>query len=208
MHVAAHSRRRKPHRIAAACGGILVSGILVAACGSGNNAPVQSTTTVTSTLTSAPTQSDTQSGTPSSGPSESATSEQYLQNLEPLSSSNGVSTGSAQVNGQSYARSVLLPIDKGSIPENDAEYNLGRHWRTLQAVIGLRDDSPTGCRATFEVFADGKSINSNTLGLGESRNLNLDVSNVLRIKIEVTYAAAADINSYCYAVWGDAHLNA
>ncbi|MEU4039063.1 NPCBM/NEW2 domain-containing protein [Streptomyces collinus] len=133
---------------------------------------------------------------------------QYLQDLEPLSSSNGVNTGSAQVNGKNYDRSIFLAIDKSSIPEDDAEYNLGRHWRTMQASIGLRDDSPTGSRASFEVFADGKSINKMTLGLGESKNLSLDITNVLRMKIEVTYSSTTDISSDCYAVWGDARLNA
>ncbi|MFE9727647.1 NPCBM/NEW2 domain-containing protein [Streptomyces sp. NPDC005794] len=209
--VTAHTRRQKHKRISAICAGVLTSALLAAACGSGNNAPAQSTSPVSSMGTLSPSLTPTQTETPSDASSnessESATSEQYLQDLEPLSSSNGVNAGSAQINGRNYARSVFLPIDKGSIPENDAEYNLGRHWRTLQSVIGLRDDAPTGCRVTFEVFADGKSINNTTLGLGESRNINLGVTNVLRIKIEVTYAATTDISAYCYAVWGDAHLN-
>lgn len=197
------TRRQEVRRTSIAFVGTLVIIGLATACSSGKKSPTQSTTTVTSTQT---VQSETPPGTGTGASSESAGSVQYLEDLEPLSSSNGVDTGSEEVSGQNYDRSVSLRIDKSSIPENDAEYNLGRHWRTMQVVIGLRDDSPTGCRAQFEVFADGKSINSTTLGLGRSQNLNFDVSNVLRLKIEVTYAAATDVSSYCYAVWGDAHM--
>ncbi|MFE9727655.1 NPCBM/NEW2 domain-containing protein [Streptomyces sp. NPDC005794] len=131
---------------------------------------------------------------------------QYLSELQPLSSSNGTETGSAEVNGHNYARSTSLRVDKGYIPENDAEYNLGRHWRTFKATIGLRDDAPTGCRLKFEAFADGKLVTNATVTLGEARDLKLEISQVLRLKIQVTYVSPTDISSYCYGVWGDAHL--
>ncbi|MFF0290353.1 NPCBM/NEW2 domain-containing protein [Streptomyces sp. NPDC005262] len=131
---------------------------------------------------------------------------QYLSDLQPLSSSSGTDTGSAEVNGRNYARSTSLRVDKSYIPENDAEYNLGRDWRTFKATIGLRDDAPTGCRLKFEAFADGKLINDATLPLGETRDLKLDISHVLRLKIQVTYVSSTDISNYCYGAWGDARL--
>jgi hypothetical protein len=97
-------------------------------------------------------------------------------------------------------------VDKGYIPENDAEYNLGRHWRTFKAAIGPRDDAPTGCQLKFEAFADGKQISDATVPLGEAQHLKLDISHVLRLKIQVTYVSPTDISSYCYGVWGDARL--
>ncbi|MEW2135559.1 NPCBM/NEW2 domain-containing protein [Streptomyces sp. NPDC005409] len=132
--------------------------------------------------------------------------EQYLGGLEPLTSPYGIETGSAEVNGHNYARSVSLRVDKSSIPENYAEYNLGRHWRTFEAAIGLQDDAPSGCQIEFEVFVDGKAINDTKLSLGEMRDLKLNISNALRLKIQATYASSTDISNYCYGVWGGARL--
>ncbi|WP_406464620.1 NPCBM/NEW2 domain-containing protein [Streptomyces sp. NBC_01622] len=124
--------------------------------------------------------------------------------LEPLSSL-GLGTGAADVNGNAYARSIYFSSDKIE-PQNSAEYNLGRHWRTMTATIGLRDDSPTGCELRFDTFADGKPINSETLSIGESQDLKLDITHVLRMKFQVTYVSTADVTNYCYGVWGDARL--
>ncbi|MFD7026988.1 NPCBM/NEW2 domain-containing protein [Streptomyces sp. NPDC059917] len=131
----------------------------------------------------------------------------YLADLEPLDSA-GLGTGSADVNGTPFARSVFLAVDKGSRPQGYAEYDLGRDWRTLTATIGLRDDSPTGCELRFESAADGRTLDSETLGIGESRQVALDVTRALRLKLQVTYASTTDVTQYCHGVWADARLTA
>jgi hypothetical protein len=138
--------------------------------------------------------------------SASATQVQFLNDMQPLSSTYGVDTGAAEVNGQNFDQSVSLRADKNYIPYNDSEYDLGRHWATLDATIGIRDDSPSGSKLKFEAFADGKQISSTVLPIGQVQELKLDVTNVLRMQIKVTYASAADISNYCYGVWGDAQL--
>lgn len=219
MRIESHSPPRHLRRpaLAVICAATASVTLFTASCGSGGpstappsptqttSAPQTSSTPETPPTESASTTTPTDSA---SGPATPTAATQYLQELEPLSSSNGAETGSADVNGQNYGRSVSFRVDKGYIPVNDAEYNLGRHWRTFEATIGLRDDAPTGCKLKFEAFADGKPINNVTLPLGEVRDLKLDVSNVLRLKIQVTYASPTDISNYCYGVLGDARLEA
>ncbi|MFI5979806.1 NPCBM/NEW2 domain-containing protein [Streptomyces sp. NPDC051555] len=142
-------------------------------------------------------------GDPTAPPTPPAT--RYLADLDPLDSS-GLGTGSADVNGNPYARSVFLAVDKGSRAQGSAEYDLGRDWRTLTATIGLRDDSPTGCALRFETVADGRTLDSRTLGIGQSQEITLDVAHVLRVRLQAAYASPADVTRYCHAVWGDARL--
>ncbi|MET9759943.1 NPCBM/NEW2 domain-containing protein [Streptomyces sp. NPDC006372] len=211
-----HYRLRNLHRTALAAISAATASVifLATSCDSGDSstAPKSSPETTrtqqtssspkaqsSSSLTTAPTESESGSASPTTGT-------QYLSDLQPLSSSSGADTGSAEVNGQNYAHSIFLRVDKGYIPENDAEYNLARPWRTFEVTIGLRDDAPTGCQLRFEAFADGKQISDATVSLGEARDLKLDISRVLRLKIQVTYVSPTDISSYCYGVWGDARL--
>ncbi|WP_408907215.1 NPCBM/NEW2 domain-containing protein [Streptomyces cavernicola] len=45
-----------------------------------------------------------------------------------------------------------------------------------------------------------------TTHLGESRNLNLDITGVLRLKLVVTYASSVDVATYSHGAWGDARF--
>ncbi|MFF0087669.1 NPCBM/NEW2 domain-containing protein [Streptomyces canus] len=144
-----------------------------------------------------------------SGPTEpestsAASQTQYLSELEPLTSTQGVDTSSADVNGKGFARSVTLTANAAG-PVNSAEYNLGRHWSTFTATVGLRDDSPTGGSLAFEVMVDGTRKYRMVINLGESQDVKLDVSDALRLKLTVTYTGQDTGNAY-YGSWGDAHL--
>lgn len=186
--------------------------LLVTSCTSGSSSSPDRSTTPSASQQSAGTTSapsaataSEPTGTESASASTAQPATQYLGDLEPLSSS-GLSTGAANVNGTAYARSVYFSADKSSVPQGSAEYDLGRDWRTLTATIGLRDDSPTGCELRLETFTDGNPTSSETLGIGESRALKLNVTQVLRVKLQVTYVSTADVANYCYGVWGDARL--
>ncbi|MFB7615701.1 NPCBM/NEW2 domain-containing protein [Kitasatospora sp. NPDC056181] len=215
---------RRAIRLLAATATAGLTAVAVAACGSGGSSPAASTTaapatrTVTVTAT-APSASDLSAsptpGSPTSGPPGSGSptttftaGTQYLSDNDPFSSTYGVENGAALVNGTNYAHSVSLRTDLTSIPSNAAEYNLERSWQTFSATIGARDDSPTGTVLTFEVLVDGRSVAQQTLSLGQSQQLTVDVRNALRLKIVVTYATTADLSPYSYGVWGDARLGA
>ncbi|MFG2472679.1 NPCBM/NEW2 domain-containing protein [Streptomyces canus] len=132
----------------------------------------------------------------------------YLSDIEPLRSEFGVANEAAETGGEQYPHSVVMRADKGYVPYGDAEYNLGRKWRSLDATIGLRDDSPSEAVLKFEVFADGTRLHEERMKIGESSNISLDVSDKLRLTIKVSYASSEEIDDYCYGVWGDARLSA
>ncbi|MFF0087679.1 NPCBM/NEW2 domain-containing protein [Streptomyces canus] len=129
---------------------------------------------------------------------------QYLSDLDPLTSTQGVDTSAVEINGEGYARSVTLIVNAAG-PVGSAEYNLARHWDRFSAAVGLRDDSPTGGRITFEVSVDGRLQYSETIPLGRSQKIDLDVSDALRLKLTVTYSGQDTGSSY-YGSWGNAHL--
>lgn len=170
-----------------------------AACGGGESSPAQPTRTVTKTP---PTVTVTTSET--AEPTSPAAQSRYLSELDPLTATQGVDTSAVEINGRGFARSVTLTANAAG-PINSAEYNLGRHWKTFTATAGLRDDSPTGGELTFEVAIDGTRKFREIISLGESRDVKLDVSNALRLKLTVTYTGQ-DAGSVYYGSWGDAQL--
>jgi len=133
--------------------------------------------------------------------SPASASAQYLQALDPVSDSGSLYTGGAEVSGSFFAESVILYLNPG--PASVA-YNLGRHWRSLAATVGLRDDSAASQSFQFQAFADGRLIYNHVFTLGQSRNISLKVAGVLRLELVVTIAS--DYVGPAYAVWGNANL--
>jgi len=103
-------------------------------------------------------------------------------------------SGEAQVNGDSYANSLMLRASECGV-----EFNLGRDWQRLKATIGLRDDSDSGASYRFEVFGDGTSLLNEVVTIGEIREVDVDVTDVLRLRIQITRIGD---DAYGYAVWG------
>jgi hypothetical protein len=126
---------------------------------------------------------------------------QYLAALNPVSGSGDLFTGSTEVNGQYFADSVYLDLNPG--PGN-VSYNLGRQWRDLEATVGLSDDSPENGNVQFQVFADGRSIYNHVFQLGQSQQITLNVTGVLRLELAATLASA--YVGQTEAVWGNASL--
>ncbi|MFJ1974087.1 NPCBM/NEW2 domain-containing protein [Streptomyces sp. NPDC087903] len=175
-----------------------------AACGGGQSNPAQDARTITTTPP-AVTVTESQPSVPGEleSPS-SASQDRYLSELEPLTSSAGVDTNSAEINGRGFAQTVTLTANAAG-PVSFAEYNLGRKWRTFSATVGLRDDSPTSGSLNFEVSVDGRQTYKKEILLGESRSINIGVENALRLKLTITYTGQDSGNSY-YGSWGDAKL--
>ncbi|MFE2157053.1 NPCBM/NEW2 domain-containing protein [Streptomyces lydicus] len=166
------------------------------ACGSNENPAKQRSSTATPAMTGQPTNRPTsQSPMPTM---------EYLSDMDPLTSTRGVDTGAVEVNGRGFPRSVTLWVNAAG-PVSEAEYNLGRHWKKFTATAGLRDDSPTGGKLTFEVSADGRSIFKKQITLGESRDVDLNVDGALRLKLTVTYSGQDSGSSY-NGTWGDARI--
>jgi len=129
----------------------------------------------------------------------------YLADLPPVSGAFGWAGGAADVNGERFMRSIAVRVHN-ALKTSAVEYNLGRDWQRLIATIGMRDDSPSLSKLRFQVFADNRRIYEADLGLGQARTLDLDIVNMLRLKLVVNFLGPdTDAGNY-YAVWGDARL--
>ncbi|MEU6228293.1 NPCBM/NEW2 domain-containing protein [Streptomyces sp. NPDC047042] len=209
--------QRNPHPIIANIAGIItiVVGIIALAafigikgCDSegGGGQSNDSSSVSPADASESVTRTQSESQTTSSAPTKQTPESLNLVEVDPLSSSYGIESGSADVAGKTFPQSVSLRVDKNSIPANDAEYTLGGKWKLFDAAIGVRDDSPTGGRLTFQVFADGASLYSQELAKGEPREIHLKVSGIQTLKIKVSFTAGEYYDNYSYGVWGDARV--
>lgn len=129
----------------------------------------------------------------------------YLEDLSPVAG--GTSEhGLEAVSGVSYTRSIALYARTASgccnsAESSAAEYDLSRMFRRLRATLGPRDDSSSDVVLLFQVFADGNEVYNQQAALGQPFDLDLDMSTVLRLRIQVTA-----IKGSGHGVWGDARL--
>ncbi|MDH6126050.1 hypothetical protein P3T39_003007 [Kitasatospora sp. GP82] len=133
---------------------------------------------------------------------------QFLVDLNVLDSNFGVNNGSIDLHGKTFGQSVALRVDKQSLPDNYAEYNLSGRWKFFDATVGVTDDSPTGGKLRLQVFIDGRSAYSRQLSIGQSETIHLNVANAMRLKLQVDFAAGEYYDRYSYKAWGDARLSA
>ncbi|WP_454932440.1 protein kinase domain-containing protein [Actinomyces oricola] len=94
-------------------------------------------------------------------------------------------TGAATVNGQSMAHSTSYSFTYTQSAKD--EWNLGRHFTELVGTLGMSDNS-NDADATFTVdfYADQVLVHTETIAFGEFKDVSLDMTNVLRLKIVVT----------------------
>lgn len=163
------------------------------------------------TPTPTPTESDETEDDPSADPTEdpsvdpSGEGERLLTQLDPVETSYGVwEPDRAELNGEVHNR-VLLAADScgGGCGTAWAEYNLSRSWDTFTATVGLDDNSRSDESVTFTVYAEGDAVVTETLGLGETIDVQADVSDVLRMRLEVEFSG-----SEVFPVWAEPTLTA
>lgn len=114
-------------------------------------------------------------------------------------------SGRAEIDGNAYSR-ALVPGDRCSDFNpctGWAEYNLGRGWTTFTARLGVTDTSSSSATTTFIVHVDGSPEVTETLALGETLDIEVDVRDALRLRIEVESDAGG-----VYPVWADPALTA
>ncbi len=105
----------------------------------------------------------------------------FLADLEPVLG--GPSTDPASVSGVAYAHPVGLGAASGGAT---VEYDLGRHYRRMQATIGLQDDSSSTDSVKIEIFGDGRVLFSQDMTIGQVAPLDIDVTGVLRLRLVAT----------------------
>jgi hypothetical protein len=121
----------------------------------------------------------------------------YLVDFEATQSDHFASTEPADLNGKPYVHNLLFY----GCCSASADYDLGRHYRRLEAMVGVTDEAPSDARSTIEVFLDGRKAYATTVALGKPRRLTLDVTGVLRLHLVMT----GNQKSFQVA-WGDARL--
>lgn len=120
------------------------------------------------------------------------------------------STRTVTVNSVSYAHALSSRTNCPTFLNNSysVEYDLGRHYQTLKAMVGVTDDSAANAEVLFEVVADGRTVYSQTAGFGRPLPVKVSVTGVLRLRIVATRTnstcVAGDPNTK--AVWGDAEV--
>ncbi|MFC8043332.1 DUF1707 domain-containing protein [Nocardia sp. NPDC057353] len=165
--------------------------------------PAPSTTGMaTSTTVSSTTASTTTSSSASATVSGSNTAPvQYLMDAEILSDKAywNFSEGPAAVSGTQYSRSIMLEPRAKSV--GYVEYDLGRKFTQLDAVLGVRDDAiPSDIAMQIQIYADGVVVSDTTVKLGAPVPIHLTFDKPLRLRLQATYLTE---DADGFAVFGD-----
>ncbi len=123
----------------------------------------------------------------------------YLADLQSVEGS-GMDTGPVTINGATYAHSVSHGTGYGEA--DSTQYDLGRHYRTFTATVGLTDDSDYHLSVLFEVYVDEKRRFSAALSLGQAKTFTISVQGGLRLRLAMTSLKGEGGR----AAWGDARI--
>jgi serine/threonine protein kinase len=90
----------------------------------------------------------------------------------------------AQLGGTTFTHSVSSQV--GSCSNTDfVEYNVSKGFRRLVGTGGIDDNSrDSSFRVLLEVYADGRSVFNQTVAFGKPVPIDVDLSGVLRLKIQ------------------------
>ncbi len=137
--------------------------------------------------------------------------DRFLTDLTVIESDGGVETGSGSISGTKLPHSIMLRA-RFYEPTNvaRAEYDLGRHYRRFQAAVGLSDDAISSSVYQIEIYGDGRRMASQTVRLGNSVPIDLDITGILRLRLSIT-RVEGDIRNGCCSykstsVFGDARI--
>ncbi|WP_026118758.1 NPCBM/NEW2 domain-containing protein [Nocardiopsis salina] len=148
--------------------------------------------------------SDDPSEDPSADPTEGVEDgETMLTRMEPVDNDSwDPSAERVEIDGEVYNR-ALFSEDCGAHMScaGWAEYNLSRNWDTFTTSVGITDESASGETATFSVQVDGETVATESTALGELVEIEVDVSDALRMRVEVETD-----NSDVFPAWTDPTL--
>ena len=127
----------------------------------------------------------------------------YLSERSPVDSSGSWSDRTVRIDATDYARSIRSWSDNGMTSGSSVwrEYNLDRDFDVLRATVGVGDGSETGSRAQFDVTVDGRLAVSEQVRLAESREIEVDITDAARVRLQITNLEGRPIGAY-----GDARL--
>lgn len=111
----------------------------------------------------------------------------FLAKTDSVDKSCRTDSGDIGVNGATQLSSVVVHIfDRSAGDGCFIDYNLSRSWVRLKGGVGISDVSKASLQCRFELFADGNPIFNETAGLGVITPVDLDMTDVLRLRLQVT----------------------
>lgn len=110
-------------------------------------------------------------------------SQLYLSSVSPVDDNESVYTGTVEVDGGTYTKSVYWHQDTNDAP-GWAEYNLSRDFSSFCVVAGVADTSDAVVEYELEVYVDGVSVDVVQVAVGVPATINVSVLNGLRLKLE------------------------
>lgn len=114
----------------------------------------------------------------------------WLNTFSKVGTDSGWYSDPADANGVHYAHPLVNRSDCYGDGENWIEFDLGRHFKQLEATVSMRDDAQTDARSSFTVIVDGQTVASGDVRLGISKRFNVGVGKGLRLRLQETNPAA------------------
>lgn len=111
----------------------------------------------------------------------------YLADMEAIDSDGfrSANVGTAKSNGKSYSHALVLePSEYATLGVR--EYDFSRQYRQLKGDLGLGDKSDSAAVGKVEIYGDGRQLLAQDVPFGTTIPIDVDVTDVLRIKITVT----------------------
>ena len=112
----------------------------------------------------------------------------HLVDIEPIQRGGSLSPfekGEYSTNGQKIPRSLVI----GTYYDRESpwiEYDLSRDWRFLRATVGVNDAAKSDTRIRLDILGDGNPLYSKEFTLGTSEPIVVDVSDRLRLRIQIS----------------------
>jgi hypothetical protein len=136
----------------------------------------------------------------------------FLGNLFVRPDAGDLNTDPAMSDGVAYKDPVVLDAGCYNAWGGDAwvDYDLGRHYQTFTATVGLGDTDLLNGAATFRVDGDGKTLASGSLVPGMSTKVSISLSGVSKLRLfsnvpDPTGAAGCG-NYFLQVVFGNAQV--
>jgi hypothetical protein len=164
-----------------------------AACGGGGGSSAKdddktSTSTSTSTTTTTTTSASGSFGTVSTSTTLATADTAVDTRYVPQTSNAEVTSGPAGINGTTYSNALLMkPAYRFSGPNASLEIDAGRDFTRFRGDLGIPDDQPSSTAYDVQISLDNAAPTVSTqVRFGETKTIDLDITNVLRIKIALT----------------------
>lgn len=107
------------------------------------------------------------------------------------------------VDGQRYPDALDCRVGSGTEP---LSWLVSRSVQRIEGVVGVRDDGPTDLRLQIEVLVDGESIEQVEVGYGAPAVLDVDVSDALRVTLQVSHVDPDDAPFSSSVILADVRL--